>query len=92
MSTYILLNDMCDVIIGCSGKLVFFYHINVQLGLRNVCCHIISILTLHVLTITFETNSYISFLFNIFVETFGGMTIAVKVDFLRNVSFYIADF
>ena len=32
---------------------------------------------------------YIFLLFNIFVKKYGGMTIAIKVEFLRNISFFL---
>ena len=54
------------------------------MGLQHECCHIICILEqLHMKLII------IFLLFNVFVKKCDDMTIAIKVEFLRNVSFFL---
>ena len=64
-----------------------FYHVNIHFEIKNVCCHLICTLSLHILTITIVIQSYIFLEF--FVKKCGGMTRTVKVELLRNVSVYI---
>ena len=58
---------------------------HVHLSMRYIRCHIVCILEQLQMKLI---NDFL--LFNVFVKKYGGMTMAIKVEFLRNVSFFLS--